>query len=406
MLTPDFDSYPIRPIASLTLHALGLEIAYEDGHVTYHLGTDLREHSPNPDTTHPITRETLLDPMHVPDEFHITSAELDAHGFVCVKYSHKLSKEDSGEARYHPGWLYQTGSSGESDFGLDLTPRFWRAKDFPHIPLADGRQILTSDAEFFAFLVNFIQYGVVIIKNLPTDPNMIEHLPARIGVIRTSNFGHIFEVKVKPDADSNAYTGEALRAHTDLATREYMPGLQFLFCLQNETDGGLSTLSDGFAIAAHIRDTAPEIFDLLATRPIDFVNKSQHSDYRHAVPLFHLRPSGQLDEVRWTSWLRAPLRGQLEEMAAHYNAQKYAYRLGNSAEFKAEFKLTPGDMMCFDNRRILHGRTAFSPNSGARWLRGCYMEREELWSALRIAARQKRQNSGQTHVQILGQTSQ
>ena len=54
------------------------------------------------------------------------------------------------------------------------------------------------------------------------------------------------------------------------------------------------------------------------------------------VPLFHCDASGQLDEVRWTSWLRALLRGELAEMAA-IQPQKLAYQLGNSLEFKAEF---------------------------------------------------------------------
>ena len=36
---------------------------------------------------------------------------------------------------------------------------------------------------------------------------------------------------------------------------------------------------------------------------------------------------------------------------------------------------------------MLHGRTAFDTGSGRRWLRGCYGEREELESSLRMLAR-------------------
>ena len=155
-------------------------------------------------------------------------------------------------------------------------------------------------------------------------PEMIETLPEKIGVIRTSNFGRIFEVKIKADADSNAHTGQELWAQTDLATREYMPGLQFLFCLQNDSDGGNSTLTDGFAVANHIRTTDPQTFNLLSQTAIDFVNKAKTSDYRMAVPLFHLGRDGQLDEVRWTTWLRAPMRSSglqlLRQGAAHDGA--------------------------------------------------------------------------------------
>ena len=47
-------------------------------------------------------------------------------------------------------------------------------------------------------------------------------------------------------------------------------------------------------------------------------------------------------------------------------------------------------MACFDNRRMLHGRSAFDPSSGRRWPRGCYSEREELESRLRMLHRAER----------------
>ena len=391
MLTPDFDIYTKRHITGLEVSPLGLSVFYDDGAVSRHLAADLREHSPEAHTTHPVTRETLLSPLDVPKNFHITQAELNDNGMVVLHWSEKLSADDKGVSSFHPGWLYQTGLSGESDFGVDLSRQLWRADDFAEMPIIDGCKVLEDEEVFLAFLAQFIRTGAVIVRGLPEMPEMIETLPQKIGVIRTSNFGHVFEVKIKPEADSNAYTGEELLAHTDLATREYMPGLQFLFCLQNDADGGLSTLADGFAIAEHIKQTNPDAYKLLASRPIDFVNKAKTSDYRMHVPLFHCDASGELDEVRWTSWLRAPLRGELEEMAQIYKAQKLAYQLGNSDMFKAKFKLQPGDMMCFDNRRVLHGRTAFDPSSGGRWLRGCYMEREELWSGLRMSARRRRQ---------------
>lgn len=391
MLTPDFDTYEMRTISDVQVTALGLTVRYADGAISHHLAADLREHCPQPHTTHPVTRETLLSPLDVPDGFHITHAALDDDGMVAIEWSEKISPGEDAHSLFHPGWLYQTGCSADTDFGVDLSRQLWNAADFEGFPILDGAAVLADEEAFFAFLAQFIRTGAVIIRGLPQTPDMIEKLPQKIGVIRTSNFGHIFEVKIKPDADSNAYTGEELLAHTDLATREYMPGLQFLFCLQNDADGGFSTLADGFAIAEHIKQTDPDAYQLLASRPIDFVNKAKTSDYRMQVPLFHCDASGVLDEVRWTSWLRAPLRGELTEMAAIYKAQKLAYQLGNSDMFKAQFKLQAGDMMCFDNRRVLHGRTSFDPNSGGRWLRGCYMEREELWSGLRLSARRRRQ---------------
>ena len=388
--TPDFDTYPMHQVAELTVKPLGLEIQWADGMVSHHLSPNLREHAAEPHTSHPTTRETMVEPQDIPAGFAITSAQLLDTGFVSVSFSHTLSADDTGTCLYHPGWLYQTGLSSDTDFGADVSPILWDAAIFDDIPKIDGSLVLDDSEEFHRFLLSLARYGVAIVRRLPPEPEIIETLPRKIGVIRTSNFGHIFDVETKPEADSNAYTSVELRAHTDLATREYMPGLQFLFCLQNDATGGLSTLSDGFAVAEFMRKQDPDMFRLLSTVPLDFANKAATSDYRMAVPLFHYDENGQLNEVRWTSWLRAPLRGTLAEMALVHEALRHAYLLGNNEPFKVSFKLEPGDMMCFDNRRVLHGRTSFDPTSGARRLRGCYVEREELWSALRIAARQKR----------------
>ena len=41
-------------------------------------------------------------------------------------------------------------------------------------------------------------------------------------------------------------------------------------------------------------------------------------------------------------------------------------------------KLAPGDLVMFDNRRVLHGRSAYRPSARGRWLQGCYAERDGL----------------------------
>jgi len=44
-------------------------------------------------------------------------------------------------------------------------------------------------------------------------------------------------------------------------------------------------------------------------------------------------------------------------------------------------------MVAFDNRRVLHGRTAFDAMSGDRHLRGYYIEQNEIDSRVRVLSR-------------------
>jgi gamma-butyrobetaine dioxygenase len=57
------------------------------------------------------------------------------------------------------------------------------------------------------------------------------------------------------------------------------------------------------------------------------------------------------------------------------------------------FTLKAGDLLAFDNARLLHGREAFDGNVGSRWLRGCYGAREELHSQLRMQRRRRRREA-------------
>jgi gamma-butyrobetaine dioxygenase len=65
-----------------------------------------------------------------------------------------------------------------------------------------------------------------------------------------------------------------------------------------------------------------------------------------------------------------------------YEAYTFFYQQLHNKKFQIEFKLKAGDIFCFDNRRVLHGRTKFDANSGNRHLQGYYIEREEIISKL------------------------
>ena len=58
-------------------------------------------------------------------------------------------------------------------------------------------------------------------------------------------------------------------------------------------------------------------------------------------------------------------------------------RLAKVSDLQEKIKLGPGDLLAFDNTRILHGRNEVG-EGGRRWLRGCYMDGDEIDSALRM----------------------
>jgi gamma-butyrobetaine dioxygenase len=52
--------------------------------------------------------------------------------------------------------------------------------------------------------------------------------------------------------------------------------------------------------------------------------------------------------------------------------------------YAIHYSLSRGEMVAFDNRRVLHGRTAFDAESGDRHFHGYYIEQNEIDSRIRV----------------------
>lgn len=386
LTTPDFDVYPTNHrINSVDLDLYGVRLVWDDGVVGRYHALWLRENSPQAETTHPVTRETTEKIIDLPADLSVVDVTIDPDGDLVVQWSHGLTG-----SRIHRGWLRcHTAGVEDANRFSSPAPVLWDASMQDTLPRFSGNG-KPNDEVFGCWLEAVAIYGLAILEGLPALPDTVEILARRVGTVRTSNFGQFFDVQTRPNADSNAYTALNLPAHTDLATREYAPGLQMLFAIENSATGGESLLTDGFAVARHLKDNDPETYAALTSTIVEFKNIAVDTDYRWQSPLIVTDNNGDVVEVRWTDWLRAPMRQEPEVVDTFYKALRIADSLMNDKAFQIEVKLKPGELLCFDNRRILHGRNAFDPASGSRWLRGCYIEREELLSCLRILDRQRR----------------
>ena len=73
-----------------------------------------------------------------------------------------------------------------------------------------------------------------------------------------------------------------------------------------------------------------------------------------------------------------------------YKARKLFSSICESKNFVIKFKMSPGDLIIFDNYRTLHGRTAFNPSEGKRHLKGCYIDHDSTEGKLRHLERKLR----------------
>lgn len=247
---------------------------------------------------------------------------------------------------------------------------------------ADG-----DDAEMLEF---FLTYGFAVIRNVGTDIDSMERYLARKQLeIRTTNFGRLFEVRTEVEANDLAYTSVAIGPHTDNPYRDPVPTIQCLHCLKNEAEGGESTLMDSMEAIRIIQREQPEYAELLLNTPVRFWFTDADAELSEWRTIFERNQFGEIAIINYSPRLDFAYPLPPEQYRRFHQARQYLNDLLNSDQLELRFKLKPGELMIFDNRRMLHGRTGFDPASGARHLRGCYVDIDAMRSAYRISQRNR-----------------
>lgn len=290
----------------------------------------------------------------------------------------------------HPVTLERTVTvidSGDGPHDVAVTPP--TEVDMPRQPLDDPIARVPysdlADAPGVArWLRQLVAQGAVIVDGAPTTDQTVLAIAGLVGPPRPTNFGVMFDVLSKPDPNNSAYTAQGLDLHTDLPNWANPPDVQLLHCLANDASGGDSTLADGFALAEALRASDPSAFHTLSTWPVPLRFHDDRDDIRHTAPILEHR-DGSLHTVRFNNWIRDVDPAAATD-PAFYDAYLAWWRLVRTSAEVRHFRLSAGEVLCFDNRRMLHGRTEFQPNTGLRHLQGCYLDMDLVRSRLRMCA--------------------
>jgi gamma-butyrobetaine dioxygenase len=263
-------------------------------------------------------------------------------------------------------------------------------QDLPRVKWSES----PSDAVKAAWLETFLRFGFILFSGVPTEPKAVLKVGSQFGHVRDTNFGICFDVRSVPDACDLAYTALFLDPHTDNPYRSPVPGVQLLHCLVNETSGGLSTLVDGYAAAETLRAQDPEAFLNLAQTPVRFRFIDHDTELVRSSSLIELDGSGRTEAINFSPRLDYVPLLHPQELSVYFRARRQLDHLLRSPRSEIRFLLEAGDLMMMDNRRLLHGRTAFDPREGLRHLQGCYIDIDgprSQYRVLRGRLAQKRQ---------------
>jgi gamma-butyrobetaine dioxygenase len=323
------------------------------------------------------TQQRLQDPSDFAPEVRVLALAQPSPGVFRVSFS------DGHEATFHAEDILAEAA---------LAPN---SDDCPALQLWDGTlarlprarwRATPAGTELMSWLEQFLTLGFVIFEDVPGAPGTVLDVAAMFGFVRATNFGPLFDVRSTPQATDLAYTSVALDPHTDNPYRAPVPGIQLLHCLVNETRGGLSTLVDGFAVAQSLRAQQPQAFEILASTPVRFRYVDADTELTASAPPIELDVSGALRAIHFSPRLDFVPLFAPQRLDAYYRARRlFDHRL-RAPDFELRFRLGAGELVMFDNRRLLHGRTAFDPSEGLRHLQGCYIDSDgprSLWRVLR-----------------------
>ena len=364
-------------ISKVLKNGSGLNIEWTDGKKSNFNFMWLRDNCPL--DMDEDTRERTFNILEVSENIHPKEYKINPEGKLEIEWS-----EGNHTSFYDPKWLRKNCYTLKEKY---VSPyQLWDSKlnsNLESISI-DYENIMQNDEALIQWLNLLHEKGFSIVKNSPTEKKSALPLLNRISHIRETFFNTPFEVISIPKPNNLAYTSKRLVNHMDLPYYELPPGYQFLHCLVNNAEGGMSRAVDGFFVADYLRNNDPETFKTLTRVPAVFVNRDYTQDKKR---LYHaqeitLNKDGDYNDIRFSVPTMGIMDCSPEDMEKFYKAHHKFGKLLHDKRFMVEFKLNEGDIFCFNNRRVLHGRTEYDPNTGHRHLQGYYLDRDEIISRL------------------------
>lgn len=325
--------------------------------------------------------QRLVDISDIPEALPILSAYLVADREVMVRW-----EGDHCPAYFTGEWLRQFRPESTGDDRIPA-PTLWSAQDAPTFARLNWAQFIESGEARRNWLCGFVEHGLAFLNGVPTIRNMVADVAHHFGHIRETSSGRVFDIRVLPQADYLANPDRGLPPHTANPYREPVPGMQLLHVLKQSREGGVSIFADGFAAAERLRREDPEAFRVLCSTVVCFRFRNAMTELVAYRPIIQTTCEGDVLAVHVNNRALQPLRLPPDQTRAFYRAYRAFTAILNGPESLYALKLSTGDIVAFDNQRIVQGWAASDGPTGERHFQGCYLDKDGVYSALRVLNR-------------------
>lgn len=365
-------------VATIPGSADTLTLAWRDGTKSEYNSLWLRDNAP--ENRDPQNGQRLISIPDLPDAPRLSSAHNSPDGIL-------VTWEDAYSATFSVAWLRAHHPSWRVRARPERLP--WMSQPAATFHWSSYASWCADEAQRLRWFAAVARDGIAFLRDVPAVHATVLHVANLIGFVRETNYGRIFDVRSVAKPNNLAYTSLALPAHTDNPYRDPVPGLQLLHCLSTAGHGGESLFVDGLAIAEYLLAHEVEAFYALSRLPVLYRFQDAGTDLACERTILDLDAHGQFRAIYYNDRSIAPLPFTGLHLNAYYDAYRKLAALLRDPARSVLCRLEPGDLVVFDNTRILHGRTAFSANDGVRHLQGCYVDADALYSALAVLSRKE-----------------
>jgi gamma-butyrobetaine hydroxylase len=363
-----------------------LVIDWNDGKRSRLYSHWLRDHCQLTTSRNPNNGQRLFSISSVLKNTYIEKANIDEKSDVCVRF-----QPEDYVSIFSQDWLRQNCYNLNNPFDdrSEKNKKLWKKSSFnndlPRVKYKNFHQNDTGKLDSLRFVRDL---GFCIIEGAPITEGQVLSVIAELGFTRETNYGQLFEVRTEVNPNNLAFTNMGLGSHTDNPYREPVPTVQLLHCLESSIEGGDSILVDGFNAAKILKEESSENFEVLTNNWINFRFSDGKADLRSRVPMIEINDNNEIIKVRYNNRSIDTIKLPPEKIQPFYLAYRHWSEVIERDELKIEFQLLPGEILMFDNTRVMHARTAFSKN-GKRHLQGAYTDLDGLYSLLNILENQE-----------------
>ena len=333
----------------------------------------LRDHAKDEDSWDLRSNQRKIFTAKLDPKLHIKKAEVKDNGNSLDILWSDSNKTINYTSKFFLDNLNQSKTSKQS-------LKIWESKDLDQNIYIDYNDAISENG-FKFFLKKLYEYGFVVVQNCRTEMSSVEKIAKKIGYVRESIFGGLWSFESNQDKADSAYTQEELRPHTDSTYSNDAPGLQLLLCCHYKATGGESIMVDGFQIAEKIKNEKKDIYDTLTNFEVTGQYLGDGVSLKAKRPIFRLNSNRELIQVSFNNYDRAPFRMSEDKTIKFYESIREFDLIANNKEYQWRRVLKQGELLIFNNWRILHGRGSFT---GDRKMSGCYINKEDFDSSCRI----------------------